>query len=460
MFFKHLLKTKCLIYQECKRNSSRNVLSLRDRGMWNDLFPDKSTREVLDLLNGSPQSVYAGFDPTANSLHVGNLLVLVNLIHWQRGGHQPIALIGGATAKIGDPSGKTTERDQLAISYIEENIVGIRKNIETIFENHEKYLWTNKDSKLSPLRIVNNNDWYSKISAVDLICTTGRKLRMGTLLSRTSVQTRLNSHNGMSLTEFSYQLFQAYDWLRLFEDYNCNFQIGGADQMGNIMSGHELISKTFKKPVYGLTLPLITTEMGDKFGKSAGNAIWLSSKLTSTFTLYQFFMRMSDVDAEKMLKLFTFDSLRYIEDLMKKHYAKPELHLAQKRLAEQVTLLVHGEAGLKQAQAATEGLYEGNVRAISNLTADEAISIFEGATVINILPDIGQSMLDVAMRVGCFPTKNDAARIMNAGGFYINQQRATNPQEVLDLGNTAHRLENGLTLLRVGKKNYYIVKWL
>ncbi|KAG5889964.1 hypothetical protein JTB14_020252 [Gonioctena quinquepunctata] len=407
--------------------------------MFQDIFPDNAANTLTDLMNCRPQTVYAGFDPTADSLHVGNLLVLLNLLHWQRGGHQTIALIGGATAKIDD------------------NIVGLRKNIETVFTNHERYLWKEKGN-MKPVSIVNNENWYNKMNAIELIAGAGRHMRMGQLLSRTSVQSRLQSQAGMSFTEFSYQLFQAYDWLHLFKTYDCSFQVGGNDQMGNIMSGHELISRVCNKPVYGLTLPLVTTEMGDKFGKSAGNAVWLSSDKTSSFTFYQFWMRQPDSEVEKFLKLFTFDTVGAISDLMRKHGEKPELHLPQKSLAEQVTLLVHGEEGLKKAKQATEALYEGSITALGHMDAQDVSSLFNGATIVEVLPEAGQNILELAMKVGCFPTKQDAIRIISAGGFYINQQKATNPSEVININ--VHRLENNVSLLRVGKRNYYIVKWL
>ncbi|KAL3274701.1 hypothetical protein HHI36_016078 [Cryptolaemus montrouzieri] len=396
-------------------------IAVKREGMFHDLFPDTSANTVTDLLNASPQCVYGGFDPTSDSLHVGNLLILINLLHWQRGGHQTIALVGGATAKIGDPSGRTTERDVLSSKLIDDNIKGIYDNIKTIFENHEKYIW--KGDQLQPVKILNNDDWYNEISAVELIGGAGRHLRMGTLVSRTSVQTRMNSTVGMSFTEFSYQLFQAYDWLHLFKHHNCNFQIGGSDQMGNIMSGHELIGKVLKKPVYGITLPLITSEMGDKFGKSAGNAVWLSPKKSSPFTLYQFWIRQPDSEAEKMLKLFSFLSLGEIRDLMRQHREKPELRKPQKFLAEQITLLVHGEEGLKSAQTTSKVLYEGSVAALGTLNAEQISDMFQGATVVELLPEPGQTVLDLSMKAKCFPTIEDAVRIISAGGFYINQKK-------------------------------------
>ncbi|XP_044758945.1 tyrosine--tRNA ligase, mitochondrial [Coccinella septempunctata] len=459
MLIKNLLKCRNISISQCrKKSTNRNILNLRERGMFHDLFPDNSANSVVDLLNASPQCVYGGFDPTADSLHVGNLLILTNLIHWQRGGHQVIALVGGATAKIGDPSGRTTERDPLTTKFVDDNVEGIHKNIKTIFENHEKHFWNEETKKLLPVKILNNENWYKQISAVDLIGGAGRHLRMGTLISRTSVQTRLKSSEGMSFTEFSYQLFQAYDWLYLFQKHNCKFQVGGSDQMGNMMSGHELISKVCKQPVFGLTLPIITTEMGDKFGKSAGNAVWLSPQKTSPFTFYQFWMRQTDAEVEKMLLLFSFLSVGEIKDLMRQHHEKPELRKPQKILADQVTLLVHGEEGLNSARLTTKALYQGSVAALGNLKAEQIAEIFQGATIVELLPEPGQSILDLAMKVQCFPRIEDAVRIISAGGFYINQQKANNPNEILN--NNVHRLSNNVSLLRVGKKNYYVVKWI
>ncbi|KAK4874688.1 hypothetical protein RN001_014048 [Aquatica leii] len=458
MFIKHVFKlchNRPIRFH--RHYSNRNVIRLKERGMYQEIFPDISVKEITDLLNSAPQCVYAGFDPTSDSLHVGNLLVLINLLHWQRGGHNVLAVVGGATGKIGDPSGRSTERDLLPKSFVHSNVRGLNKNITDVFSNHQKYFW-HSNKPLPQYKILNNETWYDKMSAIDLIGGAGRYLRMGTLLSRTSVQTRLATSAGMSFTEFSYQLFQSYDWLYLFENYGCLFQIGGNDQMGNIMSGHDLIGRIHKKLVYGLTLPIITSEIGDKFGKSAGNAVWLSPEKTSPFTFYQFWIRTPDVSVERFLKLFTFDSEGSIEDLMKRHVEKPELRLAQKRLAEQVTVLVHGDEGLEQALMASKALYEGNTSVLGQMKIDEVVKMFEGASVVQLLSEAGQSVLDMAMKAGCFPTSADAVRIITAGGFYLNQKRTTNPNEVLNP--SVHRLSNDLSLIRVGKKNYYIVKWV
>ncbi|EDV37212.1 uncharacterized protein Dana_GF11543 [Drosophila ananassae] len=438
----------------------RNLLELTDRGFFQGIFPDTAAPRMKQLFTSGVQSIYAGFDPTADSLHVGNLLVIMGLIHCQRAGHQPIALVGGATGLIGDPSGRKTERNQLGESVIETNLKAIEQQLRQVFENHEQFLWdTRKNpSPLPPLTIVNNADWYKNLQIIDFVANMGRHFRMGSMLSRSSVQSRLDSEDGMSFTEFTYQIFQAYDWLHLLRRHNCCFQMGGSDQTGNLMTGHELISRVERKrEVFGLTLPLVTNEEGDKFGKSAGNAVWLDANKTSPFALYQFFLRMADSKVEKLLRLFTFIPLPEIEQLMREHTKEPEKRKAQTLLAEDVTLLVHGESGLRQAERVTNALYKGNVEGLAELNYAEIKQTFQGATVVDLLTEPGMSVLQLAMNAKCFPTETDAVRIINAGGFYVNQKRVQNIAEVITAG--IHILRNGVSLLRVGKRNFYIVRW-
>ncbi|KFB37901.1 AGAP000012-PA-like protein [Anopheles sinensis] len=243
-------RQKAVLQQFVRWYSERNILKLSDRGFIQDVFPAESIDKARTMLGATTQAVYAGFDPTASSLHVGNLLVLIGLLHTQRAGHQPIALIGGATGLIGDPSGRKTERQQLEREIVEHNVSCIRQQIETIFSNHSR-LFCEKPTSLKPVVVVNNADWYERYSFVEFMANVGRHFRMGAMLSRSSVQSRLHSESGMSFTEFSYQLFQAYDWLHLLRQYDCRFQLGGSDQMGNIMSGQELISRTESKEVFG-----------------------------------------------------------------------------------------------------------------------------------------------------------------------------------------------------------------
>ncbi|KAL5276995.1 YARS2 family protein [Megaselia abdita] len=442
-----------------KKAATKNVLDLKDRGFFQDIFPDNAGPQIKSLFESSPQTVYAGFDPTADSLHIGNLLVIMGLLHCQRSGHKPIALIGGATGLIGDPSGRKTERNQLGETVIEKNLDGIKSQIDRVFKNHENSHWDKSKGDLKELKIVNNIDWYKDVGLLEFIANMGRHFRMGSMLSRSSVQSRLTSESGMSFTEFTYQIFQAYDWLHLYKTFNCRFQLGGSDQMGNLMSGHELISRVDTRcNVFGVTLPIITTEEGDKFGKSAGNAVWLDDEKTSPFAFYQFFVRTPDSEVEKLLKLFTFLPLKEINQIMEEHKRVPELREAQKVLAEEVTTLVHGEQGLKTAEKVTSALYKGSIDALGELNYKDVKQTFAGATIVEILAEPGISVLDLAMKAKCFPTQSDAMRIISAGGFYVNQKRAQNIAEVITQG--IHILRNGLTLLRVGKKNFYIIKWI
>lgn len=307
-------------------------------------------------------------------------------------------------------------------------------------------------------RIVDNADWYSSLNFVEFVSQIGRHFRMGQMLSRASVQSRLQSEQGMSFTEFTYQMFQAYDWLHLLKNFDCQFQIGGSDQMGNIMSGRELIDRVTKKEVFGLTLPIITNEEGNKFGKSAGNAIWLDKNKTSEFSFYQFFVRLSDAEAENLLKLLTFIPFNEVNDMIEKHRRTPELREAQRTLATHLTLLVHGEEGLAKALMISDALYSGNIQALGELPPQEIRQVFKGASFAELFMDPGTTMFKAAMQAKCFATDHDAERIIAAGGFYINQKRATNPNEMLVKG--VHILPNDVSLFRVGKKNYYIVKWL
>ncbi|XP_015108489.1 tyrosine--tRNA ligase, mitochondrial isoform X2 [Diachasma alloeum] len=450
---------KSILRYERRFYTNRNILTLHDRGMFQEMFPETAGPEMKALLVGSPQSAYAGFDPTADSLHVGNLLVLMNLLHWQRGGHQVIVLLGGATGQIGDPSHRTKERDEINVAVMEQNIKGIRANIETIFKHHNAHFWSDKHNEpLKPPIILNNLNWYKDLNVIQFIRGVGKHFRLGTMMGRSSVQSRLNSEGGMSFTEFSYQVFQGFDWLYLFNNYKCRFQIGGSDQMGNIMSGHDLVRKSTGQQVFGLTLPLITAEGGKKFGKSVGNAVWLSPEKSSPFNLYQFFIRTRDSDVENFLKLFTFLDLKTIADIMKKFNEAPEKREAQRILAENVTLLVHGEEGLSAANHASALLYDNSLDSLSKMSVDEILNVFEGAKVSELPPEPGITTYGLAMKINCFKTDRDAQRIISAGGFYINHSKIMNVNEVITPG--IHILPNNTTLVRVGKKTYHVVRWL
>ncbi|XP_050727690.1 tyrosine--tRNA ligase, mitochondrial-like isoform X1 [Eriocheir sinensis] len=441
------------------RNASRNILKLEERGLWADYFPDSNINKLIEELTRKPQTIYSGFDPTADSLHVGNLLIVMALLHCQRAGHNVIALIGGATAQIGDPSGRMTERPQLSVSEVKANSQKILENLNRIFSNHKEYFWDEpKKSPLPPIRTENNITWYKTLNVVDFLRDTGRYIRIGDMLSRTSVASRMDSSEGLSFTEFSYQILQAHDWLHLYDKHNCTIQIGGSDQMGNLHTGYQLINKVRDVTVTGLTTPIITDESGDKFGKSRGKPIWLDRSKTSPFDFYQFFVRMKDSEVEKYLKLLTFLPLEQIETIMEKHKRKPEDRHAQVKLAEKVTLLVHGKTGLESAKRTTSVLYGNQPEVLAEMTKDDIEEVFRSASSSKLLLEPGTSILDMALKAGCFLDERDGRRIIEAGGFYVNLSRVTKPDLIIIP--EAHILPNGLSLVRVGKKNYHVIQWM
>lgn len=352
---------------------------------------------------------------------------------------------------------KSLCREELGDEVIDGNMLGIRENIERVFRNHDQLFWSEDRGKLRDIVIVDNSDWYRKMNIIDFLASVGRNLRMGRMLGRTSVKSRIESDSGLSLTEFTYQAFQAFDWLHLLRSRDCRLQVGGKDQLGNIVAGQEMISKEREEEVWGVTVPLIVNEEGSKFGKSAGAPVWLSPTLTSPFSLYQFLLRLPDSQMEKMLSYFTFLSQQELEDLLESHQSQPEQRSAQSCLARQVTLLVHGQTGLEMAEKTTNILYHQDLSTLATLTLDQARDIFTGAPFLQRLFSPGLSVLDLAIKVGCFRTEKDAIRIIRAGGFSINMVKIQNTEETLTHGK--HIMANGLSIIRVGKKNYYIVEW-
>ncbi|PIK45457.1 putative tyrosine--tRNA ligase, mitochondrial [Apostichopus japonicus] len=430
--------------------SGSNILSLEGRGLYHDMVPANSAFALSKQLNSSPQCIYCGFDPTADSLHVGNLLTLISLIHCQRAGHQIIALIGGATAMIGDPSGKSSERPVLNKEEVESNVKRLEVSLHRIFTNHERYFWR-KQKKLLPYKILNNSDWYKDINLVKFLSTAGRHFRMHKLLSRDSVRSRLSSPDG-----------------------------GGSDQLGNLSSGHDFVKRVTGKDVYGITIPLLTTSQGAKLGKTAGNAVWINDDRTSSFDLYQSFVRLQDADVEKYLKAFTFLSLAEIESVLKKHKANPKIRSARSCLLNRFFFLfmenvdklsqessgilfienpdLAQETGLDQALRLTDALYNSSPSTLEVLSPSELSDLFKGALTHKVILEAGTTVLELAERIQCAPRGVTAEKLIREGGLYINQVRESNPEAVLQRGE--HILENGLTLVRVGKKNYFIITWI
>ncbi|CAL9695111.1 unnamed protein product [Knipowitschia caucasica] len=443
----------------CSPSSRSGLLhQLNKRGLIQDCFPERAGQGALpELLESAPQTIYCGFDPTADSLHVGNLLAVVGLLHFRNAGHHVLALLGGATAHIGDPSGKTAEREPLSPEDVEANTRSIRESLQRIFTNYELNFHS-CGKKLGTVTVLNNLKWYQDWDVVSFLSRVGRHFRMGTMLSRHSVQSRMKSAEGMSLTEFTYQVFQAHDFYHLNQIYGCRIQLGGTDQLGNLMSGHDYIHRVSGQEVFGLTVPLVTSSVGDKLGKTAGNAVWLNRDKTSPFELYQFFLRQPDSTIERFLRLFTFLPLAEVERLMQQQREEPGRRLAHKRLAAEVVKLVHGKDGLESAKRCTEALFHSSVEALENMTDEELRELFREAPFLETLFEPGTTVLDACRRVHAIPEGPRGHRMISEGAVHINHLRADDPDRVLVP--KLHILSNGLSLLRVGKRNFYIIKWL
>ncbi|XP_026550868.1 tyrosine--tRNA ligase, mitochondrial [Notechis scutatus] len=432
------------------------------RGLFQEVFPPQPAEEqLIELLQPGrpPVTAYCGFDPTADSLHVGHLLAVLGLLHFQRAGHNVIALVGGATAQLGDPSGRTKAREALTAEQVRERARGLREGLQRLFQNHRELFWAEEEgNRLGSAHFLDNAGWLENESVIGFLAGVGGHLRMGTLLSRQSCKARLSSPEGMGLAEFLYPALQAYDFLHLYRHYGCLIQLGGADQLGNIMSGYDLVSKVTDKDVFGITVPLITTTTGDKLGKSAGNAVWLNRNRTSPFELYQFFVRQPDATVERYLKLFTFLSGLEIDHIMKVHAKEPEKRGPQKRLAAEVTKLVHGRNGLESAKRCTKAFYHNNVDALESMSDEELQELFREAPYIEMLLEPGTTVLDLCRKSNAIADGPKGYRDITVGAVSINHITETNPDAVLILGQ--HILSNGLSLLRIGKRNYYIIKWL
>ncbi|XP_048760256.2 tyrosine--tRNA ligase, mitochondrial-like [Ostrea edulis] len=437
--------------------SPRNVLKLRERGVIQSVFPATHVHELEKQL-GQPLTVYCGFDPTADSLHLGNLLAVIALLHCQRAGHSPICVVGGATAKIGDPSGRTKDRDPLGAEVVEKNITSISESLERIFANHQQYFWKNQSRDLPRVKILNNNDWYCKQSVVDFLSTLGRKFRIGSMMHRESVRTKLESDEGLSLTEFTYQVFQACDWLHLYENYNCTVQVGGSDQLGNIISGYEFITKIHKRLFFGLMVPLLTTSSGEKLGKSANNSMWLNPDKTTPFQLYQYFINLPDSNVENYLRLFTFLTKQEIRDCLSDMREKPELRRSQKTLAEEIVKLVHGEVGLEQAIRWTDVFYHHRTESLAILT-DLEVKVLFGNFPITTLPlSPGLMLVNICLRINVFKSRAEAEQKIHSGQVKVNFRQERNPEVVFR--EMEHILPNDITLITLGKKSHHVVKWV
>lgn len=405
-------------------------------------------------LCASPIGVYTGFDPTADSLHLGNLLAILALAWFQRCGHRIYALVGGATGKVGDPSGKSAERPVLNDRTISENLAGIESNLRQVLQRSADDVRRAGWPVVDPL-VVNNHDWVGPMSFLDFLRDVGKYARVNTMMAKDSVKTRLQSDEGMSFTEFTYQLLQAYDFMHLSDTEDVSFQLGGSDQWGNITAGTELTRKLRSRTVHGITFPLLTTNDGKKFGKSEKGAIWLSPDKLSPYEFYQYLVRTPDEDVIKFLKRLTFLPLEEIaqieRDMSSKGYVP---NTAQKKLAEEVTRVVHGDEGVASALAATAAAAPGS-KAVLSVEALEAISADMPSATMPKAQVVESFLVDIMVTCGLQKSKGEARRLIRNGGAYMNNRRVTDEKSQV---NESDLVGGRLVLLGAGKKNKMLVR--
>jgi len=423
------------------------VEELKWRGMLHDIMPGAE-----EQLQKETTLAYVGIDPTADSLHIGHLVSVMMLKHFQLCGHKPIALLGGATGMIGDPSGKSQERNLLDVETLRKNQEGIKKQLVK-FLNFE-------DNVPNAAMLVNNYDWMHKYSFLDFIRDIGKHLTVNYMMAKDSVKKRLSGEGeGMSFTEFTYQLVQGYDFLFLYQTYGCKLQMGGSDQWGNITTGTELIRRKAGGEAFALTCPLITKSDGGKFGKTEKGNIWLDPEKTSPYQFYQFWLNCSDEDSKKYIRIFTLLRATEIEQIEAAHDEAPHLRLLQKTLAKDVTCRVHSEAEYDAAVAASEILFgKGTATSLAALSEKTFLSVFEGVPQVEINKVIiteGINIVDFLTDVTqIFPTKSEARRTLKENGVSINKEKVTDTYVI----NLSSVLNEKYILIQRGKKNYYIVK--
>jgi len=390
---------------------------------------------------------YIGFDPSASSLHVGSLLPIMGLVHLQRYGHFPIAVAGGGTGMIGDPSGKTQERKLLSKDEIRQNLDGIRRQLSQFLDFN---------AKINPARIVNNADWLSQLSFMDFLRDVGKYFSVNEMLAKESVKSRLDQEQGMSFTEFSYALLQSYDFLQLNQSYNCTLQMGGSDQWGNIVSGIDLIRRLRGAEAHGIVFPLITTSSGVKFGKTESGTVWLDGSQTSPYRFYQFWYNTDDRDAIQYLKFFTLLGHERINEFQHLLETAPEKREAQAVLAQEVTRRVHGETALAQALKASKIFFGGE---ITDVDEKELLDIFSDVPSIDFpkadLGGEGFSLVQFVEKAGAAKSRGDARRSIESGGIYLNNQRVADVKKQVTIRDS---IRGKFIVLRKGAKNYFLVK--
>lgn len=422
-------------------------MTLPEELRWRGLLADCTDLEALaKRLAEGPVTLYCGFDPTGDSLHVGHLMGQLTLRRFQLAGHHPIALAGGATGMVGDPSGKSAERNLLTREQLAHNVASIKSQLARLLDFN---------APTTPAKLVDNADWTAPISFLDFLRDVGKHFSVNVMLAKDSVQSRLGSDSGISYTEFSYQLLQAHDFYVLRRDHHCELQIGGSDQWGNITAGTDLIRKKLGQPAWGWTFPLITKSDGTKFGKTEGGAVWLDPQRTSPYKFYQFFVNTEDVMVVTYLKKFTFLTPPQIDELEAKHLANPGAREAHRALAREVTTIVHGASAANDAIRASEIMFGGGLEGVSETTFRDVVGEvptkdFERARI----EAAGTSLIDILVHAGLAPSKGQARKDIEGGGIYLNNVRAG---EITRAVSTTDLLFGKYVLLRKGKRTYAVL---
>lgn len=415
---------------------------------WRGLLADCTDEPALaGRLARGPVTLYCGFDPTADSLHVGNLVPLIALRRFQLAGHRPIALAGGATGSIGDPSGKTQERQLLTVETIRRNIAAVKGQLARLLDF---------ETDRNPARLLDNGDWLGGVGYLEFLRDIGKHFTVNMMVAKESVRSRMEDREvGISYTEFSYMLLQAFDFYHLRREFDCELQIGGSDQWGNITAGIDLARRKLNATVFGVTLPLITNADGSKFGKTEAGAIWLDPQRTSVYRFYQFWIRTDDRDVLRYLKFFTFLPAETIAELEEQHSGQPEARVAHRALAEAVTKLIHGESACQEAIRASQILFGGDLEGISEGTFNEIVGEVPTTTLAQQpLEADGVPLLDLLVQSGLCASKGQARKDIQGGGIYVNNRREADPQSRIP---KAAWLFGKHLLLRKGRRNYAVV---
>jgi len=420
------------------------IEELQWRGMIQDIMPGTEDQLKKEMTTG-----YIGFDPTSDSLHIGSMVPILLLLHLQKAGHKPVALIGGATGMIGDPSGKSQERTLLSEEILKKNVEGIKSQLGKFIDFDS--------TKPNAAELVNNYDWFKEITLLDFLRDTGKHITVNYMTSKESVKKRIESETGISFTEFSYQLIQGFDFYWLYQNKQCKLQMGGSDQWGNITTGSEIIRRKTGNESYAFTCPLITKADGGKFGKTETGNIWLDADKTTPYQFYQFWFNSADSDAEKWIKIFTFLHKEEVEMIIKEHQVDPGRRILQKKLAEEITIFIHGRPEYEKALQTTEKLFSHQ-----NLSA-EALSVndleqMEGIVKIEVPKNNLAGGIDVVSfltNVQILPSKGEAKKMIQNGGIYINRKKVDDLHFNLDESLLLHQQ---YLLIQKGKKNYYLVK--